>query len=178
MKNALVLHGRNCTPEMFWYPYIRNELEKLGYQTSVPLLPEYRSADREIWVPFIKRTFDFQEDSILIGVSSSCAAILEVVESLNHFVDKVILVAGFISPLREENTHPVLKDDYNWDKIRRNIRELYIINSDTDEIGADQNKGREIFQKLGGTQIIMHDQGHFGSIKLDQPYKTFPLLKS
>lgn len=177
MKTAIVLHGRNCTPEMFWYQYIADELRKLGYETSVPLLPESESADRTVWLPFIEQHFIASNESILIGVSSSCAAILEYVESLDHIVHKVILVAGFVSPLLNKDTHPILKDDYNWNKISENIEELYIINSDTDPTGADQQKGIEIFEKLGGHLIIIKDQGHFGSIKYDQPYKEFPLLK-
>lgn len=177
MKTALVLHGRNCKPEMFWYPYIAKELEKIGYEVSVPLLPEHTSGDREIWVPFILESFNFQEESTLIAVSASVAVLLEVIESLDHPVKKVILVAGFITPLGESKSHPAIKDNYDWDKIKRNIGELYIINSDIDPYGANDVKGREIFEKLGGTQIIPHNQGHFGSIKFNQPYKEFPLLK-
>jgi hypothetical protein len=39
MKNAIILHGRNCTPD------IKNELQKLDYEVFLPLLPENTSAD-------------------------------------------------------------------------------------------------------------------------------------
>lgn len=177
MKNALILHGRNCTPDMFWYKWLGSELEKAGYEVNIPLLPENTSADRKVWVPFIKQALDFNPESIVVAVSASCAITLEVIENLDTRIFRLALVAGFITPLRGEKTHPAIKEHYNWKKIRKNIQELYIINSDVDPIGATWDKGKEIFDKLGGTQIIMHDQGHFGSIRFNQPYKKFPLLK-
>ena len=82
MKNALILHGRNCTPDMFWYKWLGNELEKAGYEVNIPLLPENTSADRKIWVPFIKQALDFNPESIVVAVSASCATTLEVIENL------------------------------------------------------------------------------------------------
>ena len=177
MQNALILHGRNCTPDLFWYQWIGKELEKQGYSVDIPLLPENTSADRKIWVPYILENFTFDSSSVVITHSSSGVVFFEVLENLDVKIDKLILVAGFISPLLDTPSHPALKEAYDWDKIRRSISNLYIINSDTDSTGADMKKGREIFEKLGGTQIIMHNQAHFGSIKHNQPYKEFPLLK-
>ena len=42
-----------------------------------------------------------------------------------------------------------------------------------DPYGCDDQQGRAIFERLGGTQIV-RDDGHFGDI--DQPYPSFALL--
>ncbi len=176
MKTAAVLHGKSCNPEMFWYRYAEDVLRKEGYNVWLPTLPASESADRTIWVPFIQEHFTFTEESILVGHSASNPVILEILETLPHPVQKVILVAGFAKPLNN-TPHPSVKDSYDWKKIGANIRELYIINSDNDPYGADHHAGRYIFEKLHGTQIIMHGERHFGSIRFNQPYKEFPLLK-
>jgi hypothetical protein len=40
MKNAKIFHGTGCSPDSYWFPYLKNALERRGYQVSVPLLPD------------------------------------------------------------------------------------------------------------------------------------------
>ncbi len=50
------------------------------------------------------------------------------------------------------------------------------IHSDNDPWGCSEKQGKEMFDKLGGTLIIKHGEGHMGSDSFNQPYKKFPLL--
>ncbi|MFH1649737.1 MAG: alpha/beta hydrolase [Candidatus Woesearchaeota archaeon] len=177
MKTAAIFHGRNCSPDMFWYGYADKVLTDQGYKVWRPQLPNTRAARREEWVPFIKENFKFTSESVLVGTSASCAAVLEVVEGLSEPIAKVILVAGFARPIGNETSHPTLKSSYDWEKIKKNAKEFYFINSDDDPYGAGEEEGRYLFSKLGGTCILCHGQGHFGTIKLKQEYPEFPLLK-
>lgn len=69
----------------------------------------------------------------------------------------------------------MIQDVYDWEKIKRNVRELYFINSVNDPWGCNDVEGRWMFDRLGGTLIINHE-GHMGSDTFKQPYKEFPLL--
>jgi hypothetical protein len=40
MKNAILLHGAGDSPNSFWLPYVKRELEKVGYQVWSPQLPD------------------------------------------------------------------------------------------------------------------------------------------
>ena len=87
-----------------------------------------------------------------------------------------ILVAGYARQKEEfKNPEKILQNTYDWVKIKKNVNEIILINSDNDPWGCDDIEGRYMFDHLGGTLIIKHE-GHMGSDTFKQPYKEFPLL--
>ena len=91
-------------------------------------------------------------------------------------ISQAILVAGF-------SYYPggdgILKPAYDWEKIRSNVEEMVIINSDNDPYGHDDVRGRIMLEMLnmdGSIQIIMKGQKHMCVDETDQKYKEFPLL--
>ena len=174
--NINIFHGTGSTPNDFWLPWISNRLRENGHQTWVPALPQSDNPQLNIWLPFALQNGNYNEDTILIGHSAGCPLVLSILEQLNIKVRRIILVAGFISPLAPTETNPILKTSYNWEKIKNNTKSTVIINSDNDPWGCNDHAGREIFDKIGGTQIILKGQGHMGSSSFNQPYREFPLL--
>lgn len=175
MKNAIIFHGTSCSPNMFWYPYVKGELEKKGYQVWVPHLPQPDKPDLSIWLPYALKNGKFTKDTVIIGHSAGTALTLGLLENIKTTVKQVILVAGFCSNITGSDGK-ILKDSYDWKKINSSSRDFIFINSDDDPWGINDESGRELFNHLGGTQIILHGQGHMGSNKLKQAYKEFPLL--
>lgn len=177
MKNVVILHGSGETPESFWLPYAKRELEARGYSVSIPQLPDTEWPVLEKWLPTaLKETYT--ENTIIIGHSAGCPLTLSILENLKVRVKQAILVAGFSTPLPEDNgTNPILQQGYNWEEIRQHVEDLVLINSDNDPWGCDDKQGREILDRLGkGTLIIRKGEGHMGSDKFNQPYREFPFL--
>ncbi len=112
------------------------------------------------------------EDTVLVGHSGGAALLLAILEQASARISQAILVAGYATrPNASEE--PVLRETYDWQAIKANARELYFINSVRDPYGCDAEQGRYMFDRLGGTQIVL-DEGHFGDY--DDPYPTFELL--
>lgn len=80
--------------------------------------------------------------------------------------------------MKEKNDNSlILQEKYNWDKIKKNVKDLIIINSSDDPWGCNTKEGLEIFKHLGGTLIVRDGEGHMGSDSFNQPYTKFPLLE-
>ena len=67
--------------------------------------------------------------------------------------------------------------EFDWDRIKNNVKDIIFINSDNDPWHCDDKEGLFMFDKLGGTLILRHGEGHMGSGTFNQPYKDFPLLE-
>lgn len=171
MTNVIILHGTGCNPNLYWYPYIKQNLENKGYDVWVPTLPNTEEADLKEWLSFILENGIINEETILIGHSAGSALILSILEKINVKIKQAILVAGFI-----DLDSKILQTSYDWNKIKSNIDDIIFINSDDDPWGCNDTQGKKMFDKLGGTLIIRHGEGHMGSSSYNQPYKEFPFL--
>ncbi len=180
MRNAIIFHGSSETPSSFWYPSIGKFLENQGYEVWVPQLPEpnHGIPELKVQLPFILENGKFNEETTIVGHSAGCPLTLSVLENINTKIHRAVLVAGYARPLRGlPESEPILQKEYNWEKIKQNVRDIYFINSDNDPWKCNDKEGYYIFQHLGGTLIIRHGEGHMGSHKFNQPYSKFPLLE-
>lgn len=186
MKNAIILHGTSCNPNSFWQPSIKKFLQKKGYNVWVPQLPNADKPNLKEQLLFILGG-EFNSETILIGHSAGCPLILSILENINVRISKAILVAGYARKLGkmekqslkklEKDAEPILQEKYDWNKIKKNVKDIIFINSNNDPWGCNDEEGYYMFKKLGGTLIIREGEGHMGSDSFNQPYKKFPLLE-
>jgi hypothetical protein len=173
IKNVILFHAMGATPDSYWYPYLKYNLEQKDFTVSIPVLPNTDKADIKDWLPVaLKERFD--ENTILIGHSAGCPLILSVLENIQVRIKQVIMVAGFFEPL--EIPEPILQENYAWNKIKDHSQEFIFINSDNDPWGCNDIVGRKLLDHLGGKLIIPKGEGHMGSDSFKQPYREFPFL--
>lgn len=176
-KNAIILHGTGCNPNSFWQPGIKKFLEDKGYFVWVPQLPDTDKPDLKKWLPLILKNGKFNQNTILIGHSAGSPFILSILENINVTIHKAILVAGYAQVKDEKDNPLILQKNYNWKKIKGNVKDIIFINSDNDPWGCNDKAGLYLFKHLGGTLIIREGEGHMGSDSFKQPYCKFPLLE-
>jgi hypothetical protein len=67
------------------------------------------------------------------------------------------------------------------DALQKNLfaRSQFTITPGSEQIRAiaERDGYLKVFEKLGGTLIIRHGEGHMGSTLFNQPYRKFPLLE-
>jgi len=175
MKNAIILQGAGETQKSFWLPYLKKELEDKGYKVWLPQLPDNDSPDLKKILPFVLKDGEFDKETVIIAHSAGCPLTLAVLENIKVKVKQVILVAGFWRKL-PTGANKSLQSKYDWKKIKAHVEDIVFIHSDNDPWGCSEKQGKEMFDKLGGTLIIKHGEGHMGSDSFNQPYKEFPLL--
>ena len=181
MKTAFLLHGTGGNNyDYFWFDDTKKYLESKGYQVWWPLLP---NTDK----PELYETEDYicdhmpgiDENTLIIGHSSACPVILDLLQWLKIKIDKVILVSGFYKSIDDEG-HSLLmlpKKEFDFKVITKHANEIILINSDNDPWGCDDKQARPVAKKLGAKFILAKGQGHMGSATYNQPYKEFPILK-
>jgi len=175
MKNAIILHGTGDSPENFWFPYLKRELEKQGYSVWLPSLPNSKFPNLKDWIPFLLENGKFGDETVIIGHSAGAQIILSLLEKLDVKIKQAILVSGYAKVLRKDMDSEKNVDEYSWEAIKPKCEKFIFINSDNDPWTCDDKQGRIMFDNLGGMQIVLHE-GHMGSTTHNQPYKEFPLL--
>jgi predicted alpha/beta hydrolase family esterase len=183
MKTAWLLHGTGGSDkDYFWFSDTSQYLATQGYQVWWPQLPHTEKPNLEETRNFIEDDdthFVFDEETIIIGHSSACPVILNMLQSFKVSVKQVILVSGFYQSIDDEGFSELMlqKKEYHWDDIKKAAKEIIFINSDNDPWGCDDKQAKPVAQKLEAPLIIATGQGHMGSGSFNQPYKEFPLLK-
>lgn len=177
MRNAVLFHGTGCSPDSYWFPYIKESLEKNDWRVSAPQLPNANMPNLEEWLDTALKE-NYTQDTVVIGHSAGCPLILSILENLNSKIKQAILVSGYARP-KGENKDPeaILQESYNWKKIGDNAEDIIFLNSDNDPWGCTDIEGRYMLDQVGkGKLIVMKGEGHMGSDSFDQPYKEFPFL--
>lgn len=171
-KNAVIFHGTGGSPEHLWYRWLCERLTSRSFRCEVPHYPGLNQEPIVSFLPRVLAAHPFDEETVLVGHSGGAALLLAVLEHVNVRVAQAVLVAGYASrPNTSEE--PVLQEAYNWPAIRDHVGDICFINSVGDPYGCDASKGREMFDHIGGMQVVLND-GHFGDG--DQEYPTFELL--
>lgn len=178
MKNALILHGTGNNSQGNWFPWLKGELEKQGYEVWTPDLP---LSDK----PSIKRYNDFilgngrwvfNDKSTLIGHSSGAVAILGLLQHLPEdvVVDTCILVGSFKDNLGSKDFDGLFEEPFNFKEIKKHAKHFIFIHSDNDPY-CPLEHAKYLAKKLGGKLIIKKGQGHF-NLEKGEEYKQFPFI--
>jgi hypothetical protein len=187
MKNALILHGTDADHTQNWFPWLDEELTKLGYEVWVPDLPQadhpnivrynnyllesnYENADQ-------KTNWDFNEESIIIGHSSGAVEILGLLNDTQFPKDVKIracfLVGAFKSDLGWESLRG-MAGKFDYGAIKKKCPKFVFVHSDNDPYCPIKD-ARDLCTQLGGKFIEIPGQGHF-TVSLDSKFTIFPEL--
>jgi len=167
MKNAIIIHGTYGNPNENWFPWLKENLENVGYQVEVPSFPTPDNQSLESWMNVFGDPEDtLNSDSVLIGHSLGATFILTILESLESPIKAVFLVSGFLGLLDNQEFDNLNVSfstrDFNWKKIKSNVKNIYIYHSDNDPYIPMEN-AKAISKNLGGKLMIIKDAGHFNS---------------
>jgi predicted alpha/beta hydrolase family esterase len=104
MKKVIILHGMPSKEEYegdesrkHWIPWLKEELEKQGYEVFNPELPNPYEPVYEDWLATFQQ-FPVDEDTILLGHSCGGGFLIRYLSENIVKVGKVILVAPWIDP--------------------------------------------------------------------------------
>ncbi len=179
MKNALILHGTNSTPNDNWFPWLKTQLEERGYAVWSPQLPHAEKPNIQRYNKFLfgNENWRFDPDSVLIGHSSGAVAILGLLQALppDAKVGTCILVGAFKDDLHWDSLKDLFIEPLDFAKIRQHAQKIIFVHSDDDPHcpleGAEYLK-----DQLHAQLLVKHGQKHFSIGTAGDQYREFPLI--
>lgn len=187
MKRVIIVHGWTGSSQKDWMPWVKIELEKMGYEVLVPDLPDTDNPKIEKWVPYLTQVMGEVRDSdVLIGHSMGCQTILRFLEALpkGKKLDKVILVAGFGSYLKGltkeewQIAQPWIDTPLDLDKVKAHAKSFIAIFSDNDPFVPLKENKKLFEEKLGAKVFVEHNKGHFNDMPKERPDTLLDLFSS
>jgi predicted alpha/beta hydrolase family esterase len=181
MKNVLVLHGIDNKPEDSWYLWIAAQLEKEGYKSWVPQLPDTSRPNTQKNIEFIKANKDFPIDreTVIIGHSSGAVLALYLIQSLpaDIIINSVYLIASFREDLHFEGVYhkELFLEPFNFEAMKKHCGKFVFIHADDDPY-CPLDQAQYLMEQTGGELIILPGQKHFSTSTAGPQYKEFPKL--
>lgn len=153
-----------------WFPYLKNELEKLNVEVIAKDFPDNDLAREIYWLPFLKNELHADNNTILVGHSSGAIVAMRFAER-NKIIGSV-LVGAYYTDLNNEKEKKsgYFNRPWNWKTIRKNQQWIIQFNS-TNDPWISIEEARYVHEKLGTEYYESTDQGHFGG---DYEKKKFP----
>ncbi len=78
----IFIHGNGATSWEFGFaPWLKEELENLGFKTSFTTFPDPQMARSTYWLPYLKNDLGAGENDVIIGWSSGAVAAMRFAET-------------------------------------------------------------------------------------------------
>jgi len=178
----VILHGTMGTPDGNWFPWLTEELEKLGQTVIRPQLPTPEGQTPDNWVKTIKAIADSLGETkgevVMIAHSMSCFAACDYLAQTDKPINSAFFVAGFAEthpdwpePYPELN-NPFVEKVLDWERVKENCPKIYCFDGDDDKY-VTQHMAKKFAELCGAPLEIIPKGGHLTE---GSGYKTFPLL--
>jgi len=178
-KNCIIIHGcpgdeekamnpKTRTYDKHWIPWIKRQLTKKEINVITPPMPEP-------WIPDYQKfknafqKYNVSKNSVLIGHSCGCAFLVHWLGETKKEISKLILVAPWKIPFRDDGLDQDFYDYIVDDSIKSRVKNIVMFTSDNEE--EDGKKSLYIFhQSLGGKIISLKNRGHYtlGDMKTEE----------
>lgn len=167
MKRVIIVHRWEGGSQDDWRPWLKTELEKLGYEVIVPDMPDTDTPIIEKWVQKLSEVVGKpDENTFFIGHSIGCQAILRYLETIDTKVGGALFVAGWfnLENLEDEETkkiaRPWIETPIDAEKIKNILPKSILLISKDDPYGAfDKNISK--FTELMTHACVFDHAGHF-----------------
>lgn len=170
-KRVFIVHGWDGYPEEGWFPWLKKELEKKGFEVFIPQLPEPDKPNIKNWVATLEKiVVKLDKQTFFVGHSMGCQTIVRYLESLtkNQKIGGIVFVAGFFKRLTNLEDDMVVREIANiwltskvdFQKAKSHFDKSIAIFSDNDPYVSLDNQ--DDFKNIFGSKIIIeHKMGHF-----------------
>lgn len=150
---ALLIHGYGTNAQSDFHPWLKRELEKLGYIVELPNLPHPDEPSIDEQVGYIMDNYP-QPKKLILGHSLGCVVALKMIEEIDYDVDDLVLVSGFIDTNFNDGDEDidellmVCDWKFNYNLIKSKVKRIHVLRPEIDTaVTLEQTK--DLSKKLG-----------------------------
>lgn len=179
-RNIFIFHGSYGHPEENWFPWLRQELEKLGHKVFVPKFPVPKVSTPgghklgKWMVEFDPYREYLNEKTIIVAHSRGCVFCYHLLPTFKTSIDATFLVGPWDTfqwgDVKLESFH---SRPFEWDSICNKSKHIEVFQSTNDVIPVSE--GQRIAANLHAKINIVRNAGHF-NIATYKRFAKFPLL--
>ncbi|MEK9185785.1 MAG: alpha/beta hydrolase [Patescibacteria group bacterium] len=184
MKRVFIIHGYGAKPSDNWFGWLKEELEKKGFEVTVPQMPDTDSPTLQKSLPFLQKLVaKCGENDFFVGHSLGTITILKFLEALpdGEKAGGAVLVGGFSEAIGFEKLSSFTEKPLDCEKVKKSVGKIIAIHS-TDDRSVPYKFGEIIRDKLGAELITMHGAGHInhqkGFFKLPEALEAIQKIES
>jgi len=171
MKPRIIyIHGNGSSHWSFAFaPWLKKELESLGFETFFETFPDSVIARSAYWLPFLKEHVKAGKNDVIIGWSSGAVAAMRYAES--NMIRGSILISPCYTDLGDEleKQSGYYEDPWNWERIKSHQQKIALFYGDDDPF-VPQEQFEFIASQLNPYVARVSGGKHFIE------YTTFPQL--
>ncbi|MBU1126154.1 MAG: alpha/beta fold hydrolase [Patescibacteria group bacterium] len=162
MKIVLI-HGYKANSTSHFYPWLRDELRRLGHDVVLPDLPDPESPDPEVWTKtLVEEVGPIDDETIVVGHSVGAAAALRFLEAAEAYsTPKACLLISPPWMIRSDDLRGFFLSELDFDVLMWKASRFVIIHSkDDDKIPFDH---AEKYAAVLHAKLIERNngEGHF-----------------
>jgi hypothetical protein len=170
MKNVFIIHGAYGYPNENWFGWMKNKINKLGYEVYVPQLPTPDGQSLDNWLKVFQEHEDkINSETIVIGHSTGPAFLMSLILKLNVKIRSAYFVSGYTGLLGrpefkkfDELNKTIVNKKFDYKKIKSLIKNIHVFHSDNDPY-VSLEKSIEFAKNLDVNITLVPNAGHFNS---------------
>lgn len=174
-----IVHGYDSGPSKNWFPWLKDEAEKINLSCDILNLPNPSNPNSDAWLASIKEQVSFSEysseESFFVSHSLGTVATINFLNGLDSStkIGGYILVSGFYRWLLElDFLNPFIREDVDYKRLQNITCNRIVISARNDTI-VDTKYSYELAQNLNSTFIQRAEGGHFMD---SEGYTRLPLV--
>lgn len=182
MKQAYLVHGWGGNPRELLHMLLTKKLKKQGYEVHALAMPNADEPTIEAWVAHLqKEVKNPDEETLLIGHSMGCQAIMRYLETLEEDmrVGACIFIAGWFdlenmeSKEEKEIARPWIEVPLDFDAIKKRAGEIIVYISSNEFYGCIEKNSKIFRDKLGANVVMIENMGHFTDDESEEKLAAF-----
>lgn len=99
MTQVYITHGYTANGDKHWFPWLEQELAKIGIPCKRLTMPHSDAPTPEAWLAHHQQEINLTPETILVGHSLGCVATLNFLAASQQKIKAAVLVSGFYEPL-------------------------------------------------------------------------------